>query len=127
MKAVEVIAGMCRGTARTSALLLDDAKSAGDDVVVGKHERGEDAGDVGQTVHCTRSVVYIAVIFNDTDEDVAKIWRKQLGVGFGVFSHHETRYGTNGFIAAEVAVVRVKSSADTSALTGKPKQVARGP
>lgn len=85
----------------TSALLLDDAKRACDNLVVGKHERWTGACNICQTVHGTCPVVDVAVVFDDADEDTAKISREHLGIRFGVFSHHETRNRTNGFVAAK--------------------------
>ena len=53
----------------TSALLLDDAKRACDNLVVGKHERWTGACNICQTVHGTCPVVDVAVVFDDADED----------------------------------------------------------
>ena len=91
----------CRDTKRgerdglcTSALLLNDAKSAGHHLAVGKRRH------VLQTNHGARSVVRVAVAVDDADEDAGHAYGKLLFVGLGVFSQNKPCNGSKGLEAA---------------------------
>ena len=77
--------GVCTGS-----LLLNDAKSAGDGLAVGKHRGGRFICHVDQTIHGARPVVRVAVAVDDADEEAGHAHGKLLCVGLGVFSENKS-------------------------------------
>ena len=84
----------------TSALLLNDAKSAGDGLAVGKHSGGCFNYHAVQTIHGARPVVRVAVAVDDADEEAGHAHGKLLCVGLAVFSENKSSNGSNGLEAA---------------------------
>ena len=73
----------------TSALLLNDAKSAGDGLAVRKHI-GSDLCHAVQTIHGAGSVVRVCVAVDDANQRAGQAHGQLWDVGLGVFSENET-------------------------------------
>ena len=87
--------GVCTG-----ALLPNNAKSAGNSLVVGKDRGGRKYNHIVQTVHRAHPVVCVRVAVNDANEDARHAHRKLLCVGLGVFPKNKATDGSNGLVAA---------------------------
>ena len=79
----------------TSALLLNDAKSAGDGLAVSKHSGGRFNYHAVQTIHGARPVVRVAVAVDDADEDARHAHGKLLCVGLAVCPENKSSNGSN--------------------------------
>ncbi len=84
----------------TSALLLNDAKSAGDGLAVSKHRGRRFSCHVVQTIHGARPVVRVAVAVDDAYEEAGHTHGKLLCVGLAVFSENKSSNGSKGLEAA---------------------------
>jgi len=76
--------GVCTG-----ALLPNDAKSARNSLIVGKHRSGRTYSHTVQTVHGASLVVCVRVAVDDANEDAGHAHWKLLYVGLGVFPENE--------------------------------------